>query len=302
MDDSLFERWLYESESDFEYPNGAYFLDYPYASGEKEIYVAHVLHAEGYMQRGPHTIDFVGTGKYYQATFRLRTSETFTSSNPAALLLVRNIDTGEILANMEVPINTLRNDYRDYKLMFRSPASGRLSYEVYYLDDPALPDLYSDKVTVEEIAEPDPKIYQAETEHRFSDNGTIVEDSYATEGIGHSTGFAVQATAVTDDGKVITFTNSQEVHAAGNYEVIFLARRSSGATDGSYIALLEVWDEVEGFKGYIEVRDSDLGDTGYRVFSVNFNKSSSGRIFYKVYFYGSPTVNFLLDRIELNVV
>lgn len=293
---------VYESEIDFEHPNGAYYLDYPLASGLKEIYVTPGTHSEGYIQRGPHSLDFVGTGNYYQATFRLRSSSAFTSSDPAAYLLVRNIDTGDILANMEVPINTLRNDYRDYKLMFRSPDSGRLSYEVYYLDNSALPDLYSDKVTVEEIAEPDPKVFQVEAEHRFGNNGAIVEDALASNDIGHTTGLAVQATAVTDNGLVINFTNSQETHSAGGYDAVFYARRSTGATSGTNIALVEVWDETEGFKGYIEIRDTDLSDAGYTGFAVNFTKSGEGRVFYKVYFYGSPTVDFLLDRIELDVI
>ncbi|MFQ5493658.1 MAG: hypothetical protein ACE5DX_05885, partial [Candidatus Dojkabacteria bacterium] len=291
---------MYESEADFEYPIGTDIVNNGGASGGQEIFADITTHAAGFMQRGPHALDQTGTGNWYEASFKLRSGAVPTSNDPAALLFVRNIDTGDILASSIVHARTLNTAFRDYKLTFKSPATGRVSYDVYFT---RLVDVYSDNVIVTELpGNPDPRNFQVEELRRWNNQGIIVEDALATNSIGHTTGFAVQGTNGVHDNKTILYSDTQEIFGAGNWEANFYVRRTAASGSGAPIVLLEVWDESEGFKNFYQVAENELTNGSYTQFTVPFTKSGAGRIYYKIFFMGGLSNSVLVDRIELDKV
>ncbi|KXK09732.1 MAG: hypothetical protein QY330_02690 [Candidatus Dojkabacteria bacterium] len=290
----------YEAESDFEYPIAPVAtLINAGASGTQEVKADTAINAEGFLIRGPHAFDQTETSKYYEASFRLRTdSPASGNSLPAALLFIRNIDTGQILTSQIVHANTLVEDYRSFKLVFNSPIEGRLSYEVYFL---RTTNVIADNVVVTELpGNPNPRVSQAEQLRRWNNNGSIVEDSKASNSIGHTSGYAVQALSGINNNQVVLFSDSQEVFPSGNYEAKFHVRGTLSGGSSQDIAYLEVWNEF-GHLNYYPLKESEL-DTEYGVFTVPFTKVSNGRIYFKVFYRGGLSNSMLIDKIEVNML
>jgi hypothetical protein len=133
---------------------------------------------------------------------------------------------------------------------------------------------------------------------RVGTNGSIVEDSAATNSIGHSTGYAVQATNGIDDAKNIIFSDSPETFAAGNYTAVVYIRKTNAGASNNPIIDLSIKDVFGTNIGYGEYKESDLSTT-YSAYTVNFTLSTSGKIFYKMYFNGGLGNSILIDKIEI---
>jgi uncharacterized repeat protein (TIGR01451 family) len=287
--------WVYESENDFEYPNGAQVVGNAGASGSQEVVSTTAGNAAGWMQRGPFSLDQTGTGKYYQADFKLRTDAVSASSNTAANLIVRNFDTGQVVANAYVYANTLTTSYQDYKVIFKSINSGRIVFEVYFTDEI---NLFSDFVTVSELAAlPNPQVSQAEL--LFKRNGTIAEDSLATNDIGHATGLAIKAEDGTNNNQVALYSDSQLIEQAGNYQATFYLRKTGPGSSSAPIIYLEVWDPFTNLS-YQEVSEGAISNSAYTTFTLNFSTSGNERIYYKTFFVGGTGSSVLIDKVELN--
>ena len=287
--------WVYESENDFEYPNGATVAGNAGASGSQEVVSTTAGNAAGWMQRGPFSLDQTGTGKYYQADFKLRTDAVSTSSNTAANLIVRNFDSGQVIGNAYVYANTLNTSYQDYKVIFKSVNSGRIVFEVYFTDEI---NLFSDFVTVTELAAlPNPQVSQAEL--LFKRNGTIAEDSLATNDIGHATGLAVKAEDGTNNNQVAMYSDSQLIEQAGNYQATFYLRKTGPGSSSAPVIYLEVWDPFINL-AYQEVSEGAISNSAYTAFTLNFSTAGNERIYYKTFFVGGTGSSVLIDKVELN--
>ncbi|KXK26797.1 MAG: hypothetical protein TR69_WS6001000818 [candidate division WS6 bacterium OLB20] len=291
--------WVYETENDFDLTNNGVIQDNAAASGGQEVVTTVAANDPGHIQMGPFTLDQTGTGEFYKATYRVRTTGTPSSSDIAALMIVREFDTARIIANGYIYANTLNSDYREFEVIFQSFSSGRNTYELYFND---VVDVISDSVTVEQLAaNPDPREIQAESLYREGLNGDITEDALATNAIGHTTGLAVIAQDGVDDGKIIVYSNSQEMFAAGNYEAAFSLRKTGPGSSSAPVMYVEVFTPFNQI-GYVEVSEADLSTGGYTDIVVPFNLGSSERIYYKIYFVGGTGNNILVDKITLDKV
>jgi hypothetical protein len=259
----------------------------PTASGGQAV-LALASQGAGHMQYGPYSVD-QDVNNTFKATFRLKVSDNSSSAVIARIDAANAWGTGEwTKRDLKGTDFTAPNTWQDFSFNFDRINEGSMEYrvEVY-----GITNIYADYVRVQKATQTNNSY---ESENLMSAVGTIVSDSAA------SSGQARQATS--DQVGYLQYGPYTVDQAAGQTYSAYFTLSVSDHTQHTPVARIEAFNSNGNgdWRFKIVYANDFTAPNKYETFPVDFTRTSSGTMEFRVYTLGNPSgITLRADKVDV---